>query len=337
VKVLVTGCTSRQANPEASKKDVTFAYLLATALRGAGHEVEHRNPDITEDLSDFDHVFLGLAPLHGLGSNRSYGAVAVALRTMSQGNLTLYIDDPDIGKVVSGLRTMVNEPKRFTKPFFAYKLQHDIASQPEYASWLSAGVKMLHENAWPSLLVPFHLWATASTAYERKVPQAAGRIWQLDLSNFMPKFDIQPAAERERRWIVEARDDNKWLSQQRPEMPMTRYGKGAQKRPHDMQLYKEYCNSWGVLQPPVDPVGWWDSRITYAARAGAVYLSRWQDLSPLGTVYTDYLPDRVAAMSTEERDDLAARQAEALAAQMPSDESNFDVLNDVMSKQGASV
>ena len=75
-KVLVTGFTSRQCNPAKTTRDVMVSWLIAEVCRDLGYEVEHRNPLVEEDYKEFDHVFLGQAPLHGLGSNRTYGALS---------------------------------------------------------------------------------------------------------------------------------------------------------------------------------------------------------------------------------------------------------------------
>lgn len=325
MRVLVTGATSRQANPDASnvgKKEVAFAWLLAEALRTNGYEVEHRNPSVVEDLSDFDHVFVGLAPLHGLGSNRAYGVLAAALRTWGSGKLSFFVDDPDVGKVTGGLRTMATEPQRLVKPFFAYKLEYEVASQPQMAEWLQAGVKMLHEQEWPRLIVPAHQWFQGSDLLAKKVPQAAGRITTLDLTAFLPVIEPREDAAEEphvRRWVCEAAPDNKWLRQQQPIIDVYRIGKDGEKKLPDTHLVNMYRKSWGVLQPPVEPPGWWNSRLGYARQALVPYVTRWQDVQALGDAYT-VLPHTVAELDFDGRAALIQEQAEAFDHAIPSQE-----------------
>lgn len=331
MKILVTGATSRQANPDASnvsKKEVAFAWLLAKALRASGHDVEHRNPSVVEDLESFDHVFLGLAPLHGLGSNRAYGVLAAALRTWGTRKLSLFVDDPDVGKVTGGLRTMATNPNRLVKPFFAYKLEYEVASRPEYADWLQAGVKMLHEQEWPRLVIPAHPWFIGTDVIAKKVPQAAGRITTLDLTAFLPNIrepesngpdDTESASPVKLQWICEAAPDNKWLRQQHPVIDVYRIGKGGEKKLPDAALVNTYRKSWGVLQPPAEPVGWWNSRLGYARQALVPYVTRWQDVQPLGDAYT-VLPHTVAELDADGRDALVQAQAEAFDHAIPSRE-----------------
>lgn len=341
MKILVTGMNSRQANPEAGHpgaKEVSFARTLAETLRGAGHHVEHRNPQVEEDLSDFDHVFLGLAPLHALGSNRMYGALSVALRTWATDKLTLFADDQEVVKIAGGLATMVNDPGRLVKPFFAYKLEYAIANSPEYSGWLNHGVRMLHEQQWPRLLLPAHPWFEDLHKIEKKLPQAAGQIETLDLTSCLPKIAGERDAEDDEsgvkmQWISEAAANNKWLKQQRPVLPIYRVWRkdleASSKALPDAHLVKLYSTSWGVLQPPEEPAGFWKSRIGYARQAGVPFLTRWQDVRSLGEPYT-LLPETVANMTMEDRFALVDAQAAALDAAVPSRDEIVATLNQII-------
>jgi len=328
VKVLVTGMSSRQANPQASKRDVTFAHLLATALREAGHEVEHRDPRIEEALTDFSHIFVGLGPLHGLGTNRMYGALSAILRAWGESKLTLFIDDVDAGKIVSGIKTISSKPERFTKPFYAYKQEHALANTSPWREWLLSGVRLLEKSAWPRLLLPAFEWAD-QTQQLRKVEAAAGRTVTVDLTSYLPEF--KPSAsepeERLKRWTVEALTASRWLEQQRLTWPVDVYNR-ENKRPHDEQLVEQYRRCGGVLELPNEP-GWWTSRIGYAAQAGAIYCTAWQNVQELGEPYT-LLPDTIEAGSDDERRDLAQAQQAALTAAAPTRDSVKNKLNNLM-------
>lgn len=332
MKILVTGMTSRQANPDASIKAVSVAWLLTEAMRDAGHEVEFRNPHVEEDLDSFDRVFVGLAPLHGLGSNRAYGALSAILRTIADGRLTLYIDDPDLGKVISGIRTNVENPNRFTKAFFAYKLEHEIASQPHYKEWLASGIKMLNENAWPQFLIPVHAWADDKVInyYLKQAPQAVGNTCRIDLSAYLPEFEEpEVSAPRTRQWITESKPSEKWMEQQRLEWPVRVIRDRYEGKLKDKELVALYRKSVGVIQDPIKPVGWWHPRIGYAAQAGAVYCTKWQDVAVLGDAYT-VLPDRVEYMTDDETADVAARQREAFLRATPDKDSVKETLSAIL-------
>lgn len=336
MRCLVTGATSRQANPVASdpnKKEVAFAFLLAEALRDAGHEVEHRNPTVLESYDDFDHVFVGLAPLHGLGSNRAYGVLACVLKTWASGRLSLFADDPDVGKVTGGLRTMVSNPGNLTKPFFAYKLESAVAHQPEYAEWLQSGVEILNEQQWPRLIIPAHSWFNDYDSLLKAVPQAQGVVTPVDLTAYLPEAPVKEFDERLPEWVCESPSDNKWLRQQQPSAPVYRIGTakdGGKKKLPDVQLVNLYRRAIGVLQPPIKPPGWWVSRMGYAAQAGTPYVTRWQDVQHLGASYS-VLPYAVAEMSYERRRILAAEQSLALTAASATREQLKEQLTQIVS------
>jgi hypothetical protein len=334
MRCLVTGATSRQANPDASdvgKKEIAFAWLLAEALRSMGHDVEHRNPSVVEDLSGFDHVFVGLAPLHGLGSNRAYGVLSAVLRTWDTGKLSLFVDDPDVSKVTGGLRTMAHEPQRLVKPFFAYKLEYEVASKPEYADWLQAGVHLLNDQQWPRLIVPAHPWFVGMDAIVKRVPQALGRTTTLDLSAYLPEVKLRETDdERLEQWVCEARADDKWLRQQQPGAPVYRIGKDGNKaKLPDTHLVNLYTRSIGVLRPPIEPVGWWSSRIGYARQVRAPYVTRWQDVQSLGDSYT-VLPHTITAMDREGRATLADAQAAAFDNAIPTQQLCQSYINEIL-------
>lgn len=304
MKILVTGMTSRQCSEKASKRDVTFAWLLKQALEEMGHVVELRDPNVEEDLSDYDHAFVGLGPLHGMGTNRSYGALAVCLR-MWDGKLTIFLDDEDQGKVLGGLRTVLNDPgKRFCKEFFAYKRDWEVAKEEPYYSWLLSGVKMLSENAWPRLIVPAFAWADRAKLV--RIPNAAHNTIGIDLSAYLPQFETHTDGVA-RTWVYEGNGKSKWFQQQRTTIPILYVGKEDEndpyriKRPHDDKLVNLYRNYWGVLNEPSEGGVGWTSRMGYAVQAETLYITRWQDVEPLGQAYA-LLPD------TAEQMDWALRQ-----------------------------
>jgi hypothetical protein len=184
-KILVTGFVSRQANPAKNRRDVMVSWLLAEALRDMGHEVEHRNPTMTEDYDDFDHIFLGLAALHSVGANRTYGWLAAYLKNVHKGKITLYVDDPDTAKVLSGIRVMKNDPNKLVKPYYVYRLEYQLASQPEWHKWLMTGVDLLHDYQWPDVLVPLFPWGDP-TKYQSQLPNARS-ITSIDFSAYVPR------------------------------------------------------------------------------------------------------------------------------------------------------
>lgn len=328
-KVLVTGMTSRQCNPQKHRKDAMVSALIAEICKDLGYEVEHRNPSVVEDYADFDHVFLGLAPLHAMGSNRMYGAIAAYLHTAHRGACSVYLDDVDTTKIVSGLKTMHDDPARFTKKFFEYKLQYDIASQPEYRTWLLQGVEMLHKNAWPETLIPMFPWGDQAAAAAR-IPNVVESL-AFDPSSFLNTYVDDAPADRKRQWVTETTEKVKWLGQQRVSFELTRLHKPHNKRPDDPQLVKKYAESWGVLDFGIE-TGWWYSRIPYAAQARALYVTEYRKVQPLGDAYM-LLPDAAEYMDEGLRLEWADAQAQTFAALSEPRDSVRDKIQRVVEKK----
>lgn len=311
-KILVTGMTSTHCNPARADKEVTVASLIATALRELGFEVEHRNPDFTEDLSGFDHVFCGVSAPHAVGANRIYGALGVILRGMADNKVTLFVDDADVPKIGGGLRTMVNNPERFTKQFFQYRPQWELACEPMWREWLFSGVKILNENAWPTTLLPLFPWADLAP-WQRKLPNAAHALVPVDFTKFITDFGFSLPGERMHTWVSEAPHDSRWYRTVRPVFPVQRYGsvkRGFDRRPDDKELVERYTHVWGVIDEPTQD-GWWTSRIGYAAQARSLYVTKWQAVERLGEAY-GVLADVAAGWDQDSRSAWAAVQAESL-------------------------
>lgn len=312
-KMLVSGMNSKHCNTKKLKRDVMVSWLLAEALRDMGHEVEHRNPTMTETYEEFDHVFLGITALHSVGCNRAYGALAALLKTYGQRKITLYIDDVDTQKVMSGLRVMNNDPAKLVKPYYVYRLEYSLAtSAPEWHEWLMTGINLLHDYAWPTVIVPMFPWGDID-AIKRGLPNAT-EVIPIDFSRYVPEYvgEDERSPERERTWLSEADPDKQWMSMQRTRFPTRFFRKGYEKRPEDHGLVLEYAKNWGVIDPGLDN-GFFYSRIIYAAQARALFVTKWQNVQALGDPYS-LLADKAEEFDDDTRTAWAEAQHTALDA-----------------------
>lgn len=309
MRILVTGCVSRQANPKKNRRDVMVSWLLAECLRDLGHTVEHRDPAVDETFEEFDHIFLGLSAFHALGANRTYGVLAAFLHK-GHDKTTFFVDDPDMGKIMTGIRSIRKDPERLFKEFFSNRLGYSTASQTEYKTWLWHAINLLHDYAWPTTIVPLFPWGDVEP-YRAKLPNAVDLVG-LDLSWYVPRYvgedEWQP--ERKRVWVSETRPDNRWLKQQRPVYQVKHFGRGFDKRPIDPDLNDVYTKVWGVLDAGI-PNGFFNSRILYAAQAGALYVTDWREAEALGDPYR-LLPDTAAGFDDDTRTGWAMSQLTAL-------------------------
>lgn len=115
LKILFTGCTSIQVNPERrssiSKIDVPAS--IVEALRSRGHEVDWRQVTPGEDLSSYDVAWLNMAPINSL--NGRAGAMGT-LWAMSSGlPLVHFLDDWQFAAVWNGMRALARKPEMLFK------------------------------------------------------------------------------------------------------------------------------------------------------------------------------------------------------------------------------
>lgn len=309
MRVLVTGSVSKHCNPKKNHRDVMVSWLIAECLRDLGHEVEHRNPSVLETYDEFDHVFLGISAFHALGANRTYGVLAALLRC-SPDRVTLFVDDPQLNKIMIGLRSFRNNPERLFKPFYTKRLEYDIAIQPGYREWLSYAVEMLHDYAWPTTIVPVFPWADIEQ-YRTILPNAVDMVG-VDFTPYVPEYvgTDEWAPERKMMWVTEAKPASKWFRGQRPVLPVQHYGRGLNKRPLDRDLALLYSEVWGVLDPGIEN-GFFNSRMLFAAQAGALYITNWRYMTALGAPYS-MLADAAGMVDQDRRIELVMDQITAL-------------------------
>jgi hypothetical protein len=306
--------TSAQANPERSKATgVTFSWLIAEALRSMGHEVDHRTPLMGDTCEDYDHVICGVQAPHAVGSNRIYGALNVIGRAEAQEKLSLFVDDLEMNKILGGMRVMRNDPNKFTKPFYWYRLEYEQAKDEPYRAYLYDVLMRLLDYQWPPTLLPLFPWSEMK-AWERRVPNAAGQLHGVNPSGFVPEYDDDPlhGLDREKVWVTET-PGTKWYGTLRPTFPVHAYGsvkKGYTKRPSDEAMFEQLCTSWGVLHDARHD-GWFDAMLIHAARAESLVVAPWNRVEALGSSYS-VLPDTAAEWDAETRDKTATLQAEAI-------------------------
>lgn len=310
-KVLVTGFTSQAANPDRNKKGVLVSWLISQICRDLNYDVDHRNPRLEETYEEYDHVFVNLAPFHSLGTNRIYGALSAIIRTYDTGKLTLYLDDINTHNVVGGIKVFYDHPERMVKPFYRYRLEHNVASTGNWADWLQGGVELLQKYDWPPTLVPSFPWRDEKTLQSKARNLYHSAIFY-DPTPYMPDYSSNFSDEVSRQWITESRPTESWLRTQYPTIDMRVFAPKFERRPDDRAMVTLLERSWGLADPGY-PAGWWYPSIAYAAQAKSLYVTRWQNVQHLGLPYT-LLMGAAEELTPSERRDYVEAQAKAFSS-----------------------
>lgn len=180
--VFVTGMTPSQAGTTG-----VVSRALARALEEAGHHVELGRPNLEQVLEGrrWDHAFVGLGALHTVGSSHAYGALGV-IGSHWEDALTLYLDDLDAAKIMTGLRMTLRKPTSLTGAFWIYRDEYGLARRKDVFEWLSGVVRALvATDRYPTLLVPAFGPPEAQETAQKLGPAAVTAATPLDLSVYL--------------------------------------------------------------------------------------------------------------------------------------------------------
>jgi len=246
------------------------------ALEAAGWDVEQRVVTVTEDLSKFDAVLVGIGQLNSMTARHANGCLYTLHR---RPDAKLYVDDWQITQAHSGFRVSKYSPSRIWlmdgRPG-SFTVLQDPQLQ---ADWQ----EVLNEFAAPRWKRPT-LVAThgAGVPHLLKVP---GPVVTADPTNLTRRFET--ARTKEKRWI--------WASlylhgsaKKAPwtgTWPITFRGRAKDLPPGtgitedgafctQEELIDEMQDAWGFIVPhrPLMGSGWWRGRYALARDAGcAVY------------------------------------------------------------------
>lgn len=337
MKILVTGMTSRQ-----TKEDRTVAGMTAEALRSQGHDVTVERPSLERVLSGeitetYDHAFVGLGPLHGIGTSYKYGALAT-IGVMWADKVTLYLDDVDSGKIGSGLRIMEKHNWKLTKPFYGYCAEYELASKPESVSWLLSIIdSLLHAtDEHPNILVPAFTFDDAFKTAGKITGGAAQHVTPLDWSVMATslKTDTDAAEGRYGPANAEYPDANWWSVEHVPEGRAVR-SLGPFTWPVQQIDHKELgliYQSAGYLAPGSA----WTPRFYQVSSCGIPLVSPWRIFADhIGDAF-EVLAGTIETMPQDERDDLAKRQLEQIEKFIPTKTELSQIVEGVMLRRHVS-
>lgn len=318
MKVLVTGMTSRQ-----TKEDRTVAGMIADVLRECGHEVMVARPSLEKVLSGeiaetYDHAFVGLGPLHGIGTSYKYGALGT-IGALWSDRVTLYLDDVDSGKIGSGLRIMHKHNWKLTKPFYGYCAEYELTSSGDNASWLIAIIDALLSAGedHPNLLVPSFTFDDAYRVAGKITGGAAQHVTPVDWSVLATslKADTDAAVGRYGSANTETPEGLWWSVEHIPEGRAVRsHGPYTwpvqQVGPKELELITQ---SSGYI----NPVSAWTPRFWQVVDAGVPIVTPWRVFADyIGDAY-EVLASTIEYMSDDERRELAANQKSQMKKFIP--------------------
>lgn len=322
MKVLITGSTAQQCNPVTHERSPNFTGLLVLALTKLGVDVDWRSPDISptkESLAKYDKVIVGLASPLALGSNRIYGALTTVDALWGDPKLFLLIDGPDPGNITRGIKSIVTDPKRLTKEFFASRDGHAKMLDPTIRVKAFRALASLHSQEWPTTLVAAFPWMVEAM-FEEELPKGSrGKIAPINLDRLIigaNRDAYDPDKRRENRWMAERDVKRTWLRKLGLTHPVV-----ALKSNHRMnvQVYlrTRFNESLGFIHgPKKGSKVWWTPKVAIAVSQHTPVFVDWKDSRVLGKSWS-MLPDTFELLTTEDQKKFAQQQHDTYLSACP--------------------
>lgn len=352
MRVLVTGMTASQ-----TKEGDTVASFIGQSLRDAGHDVTVGRPSLLHALHEdiggdfgtmegetsaepWDWVYVGLGPLHGIGTAYKYGALGLIGRYWNR--CTLYLDDIDAGKIGGGFRTMLNVEGKLTRPFFGYCKEWHLASMPDVTPWLLNIVDALANadaDDYPNLLVPAFTFDEAFRTAVKVSSGAGPNVVPIDMTAHASlTLEGMAKTKHGRKWKSGLREDLKktapwigkekwWATELEPMSATVRsYGpfQWHQVRTHKNPALIMLAN--GLIMPTEQ----WSPRFVQATSQGIPILTMWRVFAKeIGPSY-ELLAGTIELMSKQERAELAVQQHAELIKFSPSTDDLAKLVDSLM-------
>lgn len=316
MKILITGQTSSQIHETTKRSGLTLSGALAQSLRKQGHDVTVRPYTIAESLDAgnediFDHVIVGLGPLKGLGTSYLYGALQCIydydVATPGEQRLTLFTDDISTRKIGSEHLAITRKPSDLTKPFFSYKKEHALASEPSTTDKLLTVVAHLTGRTdWEHAPMLMPTWSqdlgfSACLGISRECGDA------------MVPFDPTRYFGHDIRKMASTHEKSYWSTNWKTDSPaINKMGV------NDWDVLHNSRASWNVLagsQGVLIPSAAWAPELGIAAALGIPTAADWRTLGPaLGACFEE-LPMNIEIMPEKDRTELAKAQYDTIQKQ----------------------
>src|ERR1700735_4734655 len=308
MKILVTGFTEAHVGkPTPKPRRETAITLLVRGMRELGHEVVQKEVLPTEgDVFDgVELLICGISPPLSVGGHYAFLGLAALARAIGSGTpCALLADDWHFAQQVRQWQTCAITPARL--------LEGKQAGERHSAEWAAGPARSALQNVievlgmqnatWPPVIIPRFGWGKAGKkAAGFQLP--ASRMIHLDPTSMIttyPVTRVDPETRR-RAWVLGTMSDQwKWLDELHLTWPSYYYGPPAASPPDSNKSLPEdeqvasYGPNWGLLaprHPAMDGLGFWRARLARPGLSRSVVLSDPADLKPLGSPYSDVLPN----------------------------------------------
>jgi len=307
MKILITGMTSRMTS---FSRESSFPSLLARSLSIFGHDVSM----LVEysGAARYDAVIAGLASPLAPSSTYLVPTAQTIDEAQQQGKLAaVYIDDPDISKIIHGCASALRRPDRLEKPFYASRPgMQAFAENPSLHATVMAFIERMSAWSWDTVLWPGHPWAqdkVAGSGYGsfRSVPVDPTAALRQVVAKRWPDTDDVPGRNSPpgAHWVAETTYFQDHV-----------FDPSISRQVYDVMTGDEltktsdmFAMSYGVIHGNSTSPGWWTPFPYLAALTGRIYIPHPDEGRLMGESYY-VLPSAVENLDPTTYSAMAAVQ-----------------------------
>lgn len=333
MKVLITGCTAQQSSINVTKRTPTFASLFSKMLNDCEVSAEVKDPSIymsEDEVSQYDAVFVGVAPLTSLSANKMIPAFSIAAKAQKVGNLNLFIDAPDQYKLQSSLKSCYLNITDLQKPFYSRRKNYsDFVSDKNLKEEVYGFINFLYSERWPTTVFPAFPWSKNTRSITKNIPNLTEiNLFPVlvDMKLFKAPYINQDFSMEMEYWTCDSpRTDWAKTTVSGLKYPVLQTRESTWQTETDInQRIKKSIGTLVSVYRGGEP--WWSPVLAQSLSLGKPVVTDWRHTSYLGSEWS-YLASSVEEMSDSQRFDLAGFQKEIYLKTLPTSD---DVIENLL-------
>jgi hypothetical protein len=318
-KVLVTGATASQYSREAHDRSTRFGGLLSDALQNCGVSVDVKSMGIessSKDLTDYDSVLVGMAPITSLSSNKMYTALHTFMNAYEDGKAKVFFDAPEPHLVYQSFKSVLNNPAILSKNLYAKREGYEkVSTDVILNKKILSTIEFLLDGDY-DIIVPSVPYYEASRENYGIPLGKSGQFYALNFdSKFKDDFNIL-LGEQAKYWSAE-NISSKWSRNISKTIAKPVLGIKRSSYDTNKDYVSRFQHSYGyLLETYKNSTPWWSPNIMLSLSCGAPVFSDWRHTGSLGTTWSG-LPHSVEELTHEERYALSVGQKESYLKSAP--------------------
>lgn len=341
MKILFTGCTSKQTSDDAWKrarvKRIDDSSIICNSLRKQGYVVDRRTVSWGDDLSEYGLAIVGLGQF---GSNNYSGEIFNALYAISQvKNVLVFHEDWKIDGTIKSFTTMLDDAvmeKSITKTWSDGRHFYGGVDNPNFDRQVAKQVIQNVVDGKYNALIPAFDWGDKEKV--REIIKSEN-IYNVDLTpyvldNWNIPTEVQVGEKQKKHMLASLVDHSPWVRRNKLKWDVDYYGAKSLKAPQlasETDVFEKCGKYWSILCPeyPHAGSGWFRIRWIYAAIQQSILLSSPKDLEALGLEVAN-----IEMMNEDQLKEYATKQSEKVLSYMWSKDDFDKKIKEIVDSNG---